>query len=298
MALKKQLNTVKENWLIILVLAVLFFLPTILNIGNYNMLGTIQGIPNDIGYAVGESMNKMVGSSYPGSYYPILSEDFKPEIEDRVITKSANLNTEIEFGTFEINEQKVREIIKSSGSFLLNENINKYESGWKEYYNAYYQIKIESSKFDAVVSQLKQIGEVKSFNENTEDVTGTYTDLKTELDAEKGRLQRYQEMYNEATKIEDKININDRIYNQERTIKYLEDAINNINKRVEYSSVYFSMNEERSEYADIALVKLSALARQLVDSFNNLLTLVFWAVPYAAALLLIFWVKKLVKRKK
>ena len=75
--------------------------------------------------------------------------------------------------------------------------------------------------------------------------------------------------------------------------KKMENSIKNIDTRVDYSTVYFSMHEERSAYADIALVKFSALIKAVMKSFNNLIYLVFWALPYAIAILLIMWIRKL-----
>jgi len=55
-----------------------------------------------------------------------------------------------------------------------------------------------------VISQLKQIGEVKSFNERMDDITGSYENINIELQAEKDRLIRYQDMYREASIVTDK----------------------------------------------------------------------------------------------
>ncbi|HLC99015.1 MAG TPA: DUF4349 domain-containing protein, partial [Candidatus Nanoarchaeia archaeon] len=188
--------------------------------------------------------------------------------------------------------------ITSSDSYLLNENVNKYDQGRKSYYSGSYQIKIDSSKYDSVVSQIKEIGEIQSFSESADDITGRYTDLSSELQAEKARLQRYREMYNEAESVEDKINLNDRIFNQERTVKYLEDAIKSIDQQVSYSTLYVTISEKRSEYADTTLVKLSQLIRNLVGSFNSLLSLVFSLIPYAIAAILVWVVYRAIKKRK
>ena len=66
---------------------------------------------------------------------------------------------------------------------------------------------------------MKEIGEVTSFSENADDITEQFVDLETELVAEKERLARYKQMLSEATLVEDKIQLSDRIFNQERTIK-------------------------------------------------------------------------------
>ena len=237
--------------------------------------------------------------SYGRGIAPIYyDEGFAPEVQDRKITKTASLSTEVERGTFNSAQSRLKAVITSSDSYLLNENVNKYDQGRKSYYSGSYQIKIDSSKYDSVVSQIKEIGEIQSFSESADDITGRYTDLSSELQAEKARLQRYREMYNEAESVEDKINLNDRIFNQERTVKYLEDAIKSIDQQVSYSTLYVTISEKRSEYADTTLVKLSQLIRNLVGSFNSLLSLVFSLIPYAIAAILVWVVYRAIKKRK
>jgi len=288
MTLKEQLNTLKDNWLIALIVVAFALTPLFLSTGNISSkLGNsyLMGATESLAYDVRAT----------SSYYPTPSSDFAPEVQERIITKTADFNTEVQFGTYKESEQKLKAIIQSSDSFLLNENVNKYGQALKQYYSGYYQIKVESGKYDSVISQLKEIGEIQSFSENAQDLTGRYTNTKVELDAERGRLQRYQAMYNEAINVQDKINLNDKIYDQERIIKYLEDSLKNIDSRVDYSTVTFSMQEERSEYSDIAMVKLSELVTAVVGSFNNLIYLIFWALPYALAILIIVWIRRFVK---
>ncbi|MCX8147593.1 MAG: DUF4349 domain-containing protein, partial [Candidatus Woesearchaeota archaeon] len=108
----------------------------------------------------------------------------------------------------------------------------------------------------------------------------------------------YREMYNEAKEIKDKIELNDRIFNQERTVKYLEDALANIEKMVSYSTLYVTITEKQSSYAGISLIGLGALIKSLVSSFNSLLKLVFVVLPYAAAALVIWLIVRLIRKKR
>jgi hypothetical protein len=176
--------------------------------------------------------------------------------------------------------------------------VNRYGTELFSYHIGYYSIKVETSKYDAVVTQLKDIGKVESFSENVVDVTGTHTDLKVQLATEKERLKRYQEMYNEAEDVEDKIMLSDRIFNQERTIKWIEQRIENIEKDVSYSTISVTIKEKQSGYANIALVKFSALVKAFVNSVNSLLSFVFAILPWAVGVAILwFGYKKLAKKR-
>ncbi len=289
MGIKEQFLKIKDNWLILLLVLVLLFAMSGGNlISNITAGGYLMK-----GIAVPES----AAVYQERAFYPIPSEDFAPDVEERQITKTSTLSTEVERGAFNDAETKLKNIITSSDSYLLNENVNKYGTKRKSYYYGSYQIKVDTEKYDSVISQLRDIGELKSFNENARDITARYTDTQTELKLAKEKLARFETMYAEAEEMKDKIDLNDRIFNQERTIKYLEDLLDNINKKIDYSTIYFTMTEKKSEYIDVVFVKFSELIRNLVASFNSLIKWIFVLLPWAVALLIIRFVWKKVKKK-
>ena len=273
MTLKTQLNNLKNNWLIVLLVIV------VLGISLFGS-NPVTSLTSKVG-VMAEGMAVDIG--YPGGISPprYYEDDFAPEVEERILTKSASLSTEVKRGDFHDFEAKFKSIVSATDSILLNENV--YKSGQKglQHLSGNYQIKVESSKYDAVVLQLKEIGEILSFNENTQDITGSYVNLQDQLEVEKARLARFEQMFADAEDVSDKIQLNDRIFNQERTIKYLEDRLENMGNRVEYMTINFNLQEKASSYAGVVLVKFSDLVRNLVTGINSLLSLIFWALPYA-----------------
>jgi len=276
MTVKEQFQRIKENWLIVLFLIVLVLFMG-LPVTETLQQGLFQAESAD-GYG-GIAGSKM-GIGMPS---PIYNNGFAPEVQNRQITKTASLSMDVERGTFKDAEGKLKSIVTSTDSLLLNENAQKYDdgNGRNSYYSGSYTIKVESGKYDAVVSQLKEIGEVTMFNENKDDITEQFVSVEAQLAAEKGRLERYQEMLKEATTVEDKIQLSDRIFEQERTIKYLEEQLKNANNQVTYSTIYVNLNEKRSEYVDAVLVKFSELVTGFITSVNELLKLIVGLIPYA-----------------
>jgi hypothetical protein len=277
MAIKDQLNKLKDNWLLIVLIVVVMMVMS----GGMSIFSLSGSSLGSYGEFATADMARSTG------YYPSYESNFAPEVEERVITKTSSMSTEVERGRYKSSEAVLKSIVSAANGFILNERVNQYDEGWKAYYSGYYTIKVPTGSYESVLSQLEEIGKVISFNENSADVTGRYTDLNTQLETEKARLRRYEQMYQEAQKIEDKINLNDRIFNQERTIKYIEDAIDNIDKRVDYSQISFSMSEKRSGYANITFVKFSELVKNIVDSTSTLLSFLFSIFPWAIAFLII-----------
>ena len=302
MTFKEQLKKLKENWLLATIVLVLLLVPMLSD----NLFGNIlsrsssdyaASYPGN--YALGEAEIAMAKSSYyDNGYYPQVSSDVAPEVENRLLTKTAWLTSEIERGQFQDADSRFKAIVKSTGSFLLNENVNHYGEGRTAYYYGSYQLKVETDKYSSIVSQLKELGKVESFNENTEDITGRYTNLKKEIEKEEERLKRYQQMYTEATLIADKIQLSDLIFNQERNIESLKDWLNNFDNQVDYSTITITLNEEQSGYVSVALVKFSELVQKLVNSFNSLLALIFWILPWAIIAIVVWLGIRFTKKRK
>lgn len=295
MTLKKQWANVTNNWLLLALILVLLLAFSFLRVGStaYSMMGSVaQG-----GYAADESyarnaMPVMDGISMP----PYYGNDFAPEVAQRQITKSASLSTEVNRGEFTSADQRLRGMLASANALLLNENVNKNGEGLREYRSGWYQVKVPTANYDSLVTQLKTIGEVQSFNENADDITEQFESIETRLSTEQARLARFQEMYASATKVEDKIQLTDRIFELERTIKYLEESQQNLGNRVSYSTVSVSITEERSDFANIAVVTFGELARSIVGSFNSLVTLLVSVLPWALAALLGVFIYKKVRK--
>ncbi|MBI1968500.1 DUF4349 domain-containing protein [Candidatus Woesearchaeota archaeon] len=289
MTLKTQFQKLKENWLLILlVLLVVFFIPILS--GSQQLLPSFSTFER----ALGESQiagTKMGSPIYDGG-------GFAPEATDRKITKTASLSTEVEQGTFKEAESQLKSVVTAAEAFLLNENVQKYDSGRKAYYSGNYYIKVEASKYAAVTAQLRQIGDVQFFQESAEDITEQFTDVQIELDTERERLRRYEQMFAEATTVSEKIELNDRIFDQERRIKYLEEQLENVGTRVDYSTLSVTITEKRSAYADVVFVKFSELVATLVESVSDLLQLLVAVLPYAV-LVAVGWlvIKKVRKRR-
>ena len=292
MPIKDQFKKIKENWLLLaIVLVAIIFL----NLGGTANLVSMSSLGRSAGFEkIGAQETYYSGSGIISPQYG----DFAPDITQRKITKSASLAAEVETGAFKDAESRLKSIVASTNSYLLNENVNKYDSGSKSYYSGSYQIKVDSRKYNDIITQLKNIGEVKSFNENSEDITASYKNLNIELAAEKERLQRFNKMYDEATLVADKIQLSDKIFDQERTIKYLEDSLKNVNQQVDYSTIYFALSEKQPKYANIKFITFSELVQKLVDSINGLFSLVFVIAPYAVAAIILWIAVRLFRKKR
>ncbi len=292
MGFKDQLIKIKDNWLIVVLLVVvLFFLMGFGNLSNGVLSGSSEKMMSDYSGYDEYSSNAAGGISRGGS-------DFAPQVEERKIVKTASISSEVERGFFMDAENNLKNIVSSSDSFLLYASSSRRGTDKKGYYYGSYSIKVDTKKYDSVVEQLKALGEVSYFNENANDITGSYTNANIELEAERERLRMYNELYSGlSTSTSDKIALVDKIYSQERTIKYWEDSLKNMDQRIDYSTVQVTLTEKSSVYQNIALVKFSNLVKDIVESFNALLHFLFVVLPWVVAGVIIWLLVRLFRRK-
>src|SRR3989338_541425 len=119
MTIKEQFTKIKENWLILLLLAVVLVLFMGLPVTETLQQGVFRTGAYGGDYAESAVAGKMwIGMPSP-MYY---DQGFAPEETDRKITKTASLNTEIKRGTFQEAESELKSIVTASDALILNEN--------------------------------------------------------------------------------------------------------------------------------------------------------------------------------
>jgi hypothetical protein len=295
MTLKKQWSTLKDNWLLVgLVLIVLCAALFMRPVGVFTANSFAGDMAQD-GYYPSPSAVSMERGSLP--YMPY-DESFAPEVTERQQTKSASLTSEIDRGEFTTAQNRIQSILTANNAIILSENSNKHGKGVGAYEQGWYQVKIPVNTFDNTVAQLRAVGEVQSYNENVQDITEQFESVDTRIETEKARLARFQELFDSATRVEDRIQLADRIFELERTIKYLEESKSTLGERVSYSTLSISITEKQSGYANIAVVTFAQLTHTLVDSFNTLVQLAIMLLPWALVALLVVFVWKRVRAGK
>ena len=283
MSIKAQISRLKENWLLVaLVLLAVFF---------------VSGLPSSLNASMQKNLEfATLGMSEQFSRGIFPETGFAPEVEIRKIVKSASLTAEVKRGKFRDSEKDLRDIVSDADGLILNENVGTSGSGVDSRLYGSYSLRIPSENYDAVVQEIKKLGEVKTFSENTQDITGSYTTARINLESEQRRLESFKRMVESATEVADKIQLTDRIFDQERQIKFLEEQLSTDDERIDYTSIFVTLQEKASGFAGIVLIRFSEIVKGLVNSFNSLVMLVTVALPYAVALVILrvvyVWHKK------
>ena len=139
---------------------------------------------------------------------------------------------------------------------------------------------------------MKKLGDIESFTENKDDITEQKLDIQNQLAAERSRLANYQKILTEAKTAEEKLQVTDRIFYQERTIKYLEDALKSATEKVSYSTIYLTINEKKSNFTSTAFITLSSIIGSFISSINYLIKFLVIIVPWTVVIYIIYRIKK------
>ncbi|MFA5887869.1 MAG: DUF4349 domain-containing protein [Candidatus Nanoarchaeia archaeon] len=301
MALKEW---IKQHWVwsiligIVLVYIIISFVPSLYSSVEETNVFSKSGA----GYGGGMSEEALYDSAAPSPQAAVPGESTsasgQTEVAERKITKTAGISTEVETGKFKEAESRAKEGISSLDGIILNENVELHKNEDSSYYTGGYSIKVESGKYDSLVAKLKEIPELQSFREYATDITDDYTDLDVELKAEKNRLEKYRTLYAQTNDTEDKIGLIDAMFYQERTIEYLEKALKEEGKRVDYFTIEFYLSEKEPSFFNVEFVGASELLANIVSGTSALLTIVSSLLPFLAVGFGIWGVRRYFRNRK
>ena len=149
-------------------------------------------------------------------------------------------------------------------------------------------LRIPSDQLDAFVEQAKQVGIVTASSISETDVTDQYTDTDRRLQAYQKQYDRVLEMMDQATTVEELIQIESELSRLEMEIESCQGTLNYWDARVNYSTVYIYVDEVRraiSANPSLGERMHTALANSWDDftqGCQDLVVNLYAAIPYIA----------------
>lgn len=196
----------------------------------------------DYGYYMEEVAEEAVWEDETEPVYTDNTAGTGEEIPDQQSNESKLVYTafvSIETITYDETLQKIRQMTDQFGGYFENSDTSNYGS----YRYASYTIRIPSENYRSFVSAANEMQMVVAFNESVENVTSDYYDTQSRLDSAKKELEGYEELYAEATDIEDMLVIKGYINDVQYRIDWLSGELRNYDSLVGYSTVNVSVSE-------------------------------------------------------
>ena len=162
----------------------------------------------------------------------------KTEIIRQAVIRKASIS----FSVTDVKDvlQKCEKVIRDNSGFIEKSDF------WADF-QIKMTVKVPSSAFDKVVAELEKCGAVNLKTIELEDVSDRVTDLNAELKSRTALRDRFRELLKEADSIKDAICIEENLSRIQADIDRLQAEMNNLNKRIKYSTINISIDEKPVE---------------------------------------------------
>lgn len=150
-------------------------------------------------------------------------------------------------------------------------------------------LRIPSEKLDGFLEGAGNIGRITSQRQEKEDVSDSYYDVKSRLETQQKKMERLLLLMEEANQVSDLVEIENAIADTQYQIDRYTAQLQNYDSRVDYSTVYATVQEIRiaeSEETGLGEKILSGLKNSVnggVEFLKDALVFVISALPWAGA---------------
>lgn len=218
-----------------------------------------------------------------------------------------------ESGNGQINQEVERKLIKRGNVNIEVQNLKKAQESvekWCQDFGGYvesfsdsptfshYSLRIPAIKFDEALNSVGDLGEIKSKNISTQDVSEQFYDLQTRLSTKKIMKERLQKYLTQAKDIKDMLQIEKELNNTISEIESMEGRMKRLSGQIEFSSVNISLElphrttDEGFVWPDF-LQGFREFLSNCVDFFVGLFGIMIYAivfgVPIIAILAFLYW---------
>lgn len=155
----------------------------------------------------------------------------KPSSLERKIVRNGNISLEVE--SLESSAEKISEWAAKFDGYVINT--------WESDTNANYTVKIPSDRFDEAFNETKTYGKFLNGNIYSDDITDSYYDLETRLNAKKVLRDRLQGYLVNAKETKELLNIEKELNNAVTEIERMEGRLRRMQDQVSYSTITINL---------------------------------------------------------
>lgn len=192
-------------------------------------------------------------------------EQLEVKAKGRKLIKTVNLSVQTkEFDTL-ISTVTTR--IDELGGYAESLDVSGYEynASKTSVRNAYIVARIPADKLNSFVNTVSDNSNIISKNESVNDVTLEYTDVEAHRNSLRVEQERLDELLGEADSIETIVALESRLTEVRYELESYESRLRNIDNRVDYSTVYLSVQEVK-DYTPVVIEEKPFLQR-LAEGF-------------------------------
>ncbi len=299
--LSNFLNWIKNNKLaFVLLLVVLYFLsqkywqnPPIMPF-NQQATDTMMSIEPQLREKMG------VGGYSPSNMPSSFGEAAPaPDVANRLVQQESYLSLQVK-NVREAQDQVVK-TAESLGGYMVNTNLNNPQDAP----TSTITVRVPSKSLNETLNNFRELAvKVVSENLSGQDVTDQYVDNEARLKTLENTKAKFQSIFDQATKIEDILRVQQELINIQSQIDALKGQQNYLEKNAEMArlTVYLSTDEYALPYTPSDTwrpeVIFKQAVRSLVANFRKLGTALIWLVVYSVILIPVLLLIRYFLKKK
>ena len=243
------------------------------------------------------SLGAPAKSASAGSAEFITSDYYSGSVpSDQILTKSSTATLKVPEGSLEAKYTAVRTMLTSEGGQISDVQYSEY-SDRKQYTIT---AKVPPGRFDGVISQLKDFGEVKDLSVSIEDVTKQYTDLNTRIANKEIELERLRILYNSTGNISDLLGVERELTRVESELDLLKGEKQYLESLISRSSISIAVYEEKPATTSLGL-SLESLAQSFFGAMSGAVIVLAlgagFLLPFVLVIVVLWFIWKMVKKK-
>lgn len=228
------------------------------------------------------------------------------EIEDPDSYIERFVYLDLETTNYDKDFETIKKSAKSLEGLIENESTYfSYSDRYKDLKTTEFTIKIPRDKADKFDRVLADIGKTMSINKNSNNLRTAFRDVDKDLEIKEKQLDKFNELLDQTTNIEDTLVINAKIIETQGEIDAIKKAKAELKDRVTYDTYNISLREvfsydKRSNNPDLGERIKEAMGESLgivKEFFSQVIVGFFLYWPFILIILIILFILYRVKRK-
>lgn len=145
---------------------------------------------------------------------------------------------------------QVREMTTGSGGFVSSASQEVHESHNETWRTETLVVRVPSEMFDESLSSFEELGELREYETETEDVTDRLVDLNARLENLRMERDRLRDLFEDANETRDVLAVQSELSDVQEEIERLKAQKQTLEERVAFSTITVHLTEEEPEPED------------------------------------------------
>ncbi|KYK31720.1 MAG: hypothetical protein AYK18_06045 [Theionarchaea archaeon DG-70] len=231
------------------------------------------------------------GSEWLPDSQSSVSEEYVLPSEQKLI-KTSYISLEVK--RYEEAADEIRAVATKYGGYVSDSSVQ--DVGERKI--GYITVRVPEQSFEDAVTEIEAVGELQEERVSTEDVTEEYIDLKARLENFKAQEERYLEILDMATTVEDILRVETQLERIRGNIESLQGRLNYMENQINLSTVQVRLLEPETVTHESGIGRAF---NEAIDAFlsaiRGIIIFLGYFIPIAIFLTLLALLIRLIYRK-